>query len=184
MWQQGQAGGVRWPRSQQPRSCPQQGAGGPCSSVLPTPSRPDSSTPECPRAAQRGAKAWECPSVGGVPRRGPQLPARKQRGESFPLAWPSIFQRSQDGLPDDTDEAVWPFSFCPPGPPLGSRPPHRGEGAQVATAQQVQQAGKWLRGEQGGLSPHPLQEQRPGNPPGCARPPDRPDSGRTVGSLR
>lgn len=101
----------------------------------------DSSTPECPRAAQRGAKAWECPSVGGVPRRGPQLPARKQRGESFPLAWPSIFQRSQDGLPDDTDEAVWPLSFCPPGPPLGSRPPHRGEGAQVATAQQVQQAG-------------------------------------------
>lgn len=47
---------------------------------------------------------------------------------------------SQNGLPDDADEAVGPLSLCSLGPPLGSRPPRRDEGAQVPAAPQVQEA--------------------------------------------
>lgn len=84
--------------------------------------------------------------------RGTQLPGRKwQRGRgSFPLEWPSVFQGSQDSLSDDPNEAVWPLSLHSPGPPLGSGPPRRCEGAQVAAALEVQQARLSLQGQRAG----------------------------------
>lgn len=53
---------------------------------------------------------------------------------------------SQDGLSDDTNEAVWPLGLHSLGPPLGSWPPRRDKGAQVPAALQVQQAGLPPRG--------------------------------------
>lgn len=69
-------------------------------------------------------------------------------GGSFLLPGPSSFlppqgpglTGSQDSLPDDADEAVGPLGLCSAGPPLGSRPPRRDEGAEVPAALQVQES--------------------------------------------
>lgn len=68
------------------------------------------------------------------------------------MDWLSLSLSSQDSLSNDAYEAVWPLSFHSLlGPPLGSRPSCQGEGAQVSTAAQVQQAWLSLQGQHMGL---------------------------------
>lgn len=74
----------------------------------------------------------------------------QRKGGSFPSEWSSIFLRSQDSLPDDTDKAVWPLGLCSWRSPLHSWPLCRDEGAQVTTAPQVQQARLSPRGQRVG----------------------------------
>lgn len=86
----------------------------------------------------------KCLPFRGVPRGGPQPPPGKLHGEDREPA----LAGSQDGLANDTNEAVWPLSLRSAGSPLDSRRQDGDEGAQVSAALQVQHAGLSPRGQQ------------------------------------
>lgn len=112
----------------------------------PSAERPEVNAPSSRRSKVRGIIPPPSSPSAVLP-----LPGQRQGGGG----WEALRGRgdptvSQDGLPDDADEAVGPLGLCSLEPPLGSGPPRRDAGAQVPAAPQVQEARPSRRGRRVG----------------------------------